>query len=102
MIGTGPSGLDLVMMLSKVAKSVSVSRKTSSANVTKDELEKEKNALPNVSLKNRVRRFRPDGVEFTDGTRQTFSSIIYATGEENVHLRNNQAIIDFENYLFRL
>lgn len=79
-IGAGPSGIDLVMMLTNVAKHVSLSRKHSS-NATENESEKQKNALPNVILKGRVKRFTPNGAEFTDGTYQNFSSIIYATGE---------------------
>lgn len=82
MIGFGPSGIDVVMMLSNVkARSVSLSQRKSLANATKDELEKLKNALPNVIFKDQIKRFTVDGVEFSDGTHQTFTSIIYATGE---------------------
>lgn len=80
-IGSGPSGLDVVMMLSTVAKSVSLSQRRSLVNVTKDELEKQKNRLPNVIFRDSVKRFTANGVEFSDGTHQTFSMIIYATGE---------------------
>lgn len=80
-IGSGPSGLDVVMMLSTVAKSVSLSQRKSLVNVTKDELEKQKNRLPNVILRDSVKRFTANGVEFSDGTHQLFSTIIYATGK---------------------
>lgn len=83
-IGSGPSGLDVVMMLSAVAKSVSISRKRSLENVTKDELDQQKNRLPNVIFRDSVKRFTANGVEFTDGTHQTFSTIIYATGERQM------------------
>lgn len=82
-IGAGPSGIDVVMMLSNVkAKSVSLSQRKPLANATKDELDQQKNALPKAIFKGSIKRFTVDGVEFSDGTHQTFSSIIYATGEQ--------------------
>lgn len=82
MIGLGPSAIDVVMMLTNAkVKSVSLSQRKSLANVTEDELNKLKNALPNVIFRDQIRRFTADGAEFADGTHQTFTSIIYATGE---------------------
>lgn len=81
-IGSGPSGLDVVMMLSNVAKSVSLSQRKSLVNITKDELDKQKARLPKVISRDSVKRFTVNGVEFTDGTHQMFSTIIYATGNE--------------------
>lgn len=66
-IGAGPSGIDLAMRLTKVAKTVSISRNKPS-NGTFDGVENQNNAIPpNVTLKDRVKRLTADGVEFTTG-----------------------------------
>lgn len=80
MIGIGPSGVDLAMMLSNVAKRTTLSRKKPQNQI--DELRKKfETSLSNVIFKDEIKRLTEDGAEFMDGSRQSFSTIIYATGE---------------------
>lgn len=80
LIGGGPSGVDIAMKLSGVAKHVTLSRKTR-MNMTENGPGMQKYSIPNVTLKSRVKRFTADGAEFTDHIQLKFSSIIYATGK---------------------
>lgn len=80
-IGTGPSGVDLVIHLSNVAKRVTISR-NKPKHETKEQYEKRQNSLPpKTILKDNVKHFTTDGAEFIDGSRDTYDTIIYATGE---------------------
>lgn len=80
-IGAGPSGTDLALHLSKVAQSVTLSRKAK-PNETEEMRRKHQNALPSIiQVKSVVKRFTNEGAEFLDGTLQSFTTIIYATGE---------------------
>lgn len=100
MIGSGPSAIDLVMMLTDVGKSVAYSRKKPLANSTEDEIKKQKDILPKAILKDQIKRFTADGAEFIDGTHQIFSTIIYATGEWNAHrINRNEIKFKFKPYL---
>lgn len=80
----GASGLDLMLQLQNVANRVTISRKKP-MNATEDEpLEQQQTVLPpNTTLKGSVERFTSDGVEFMDGSWQSFTTIIYATGEQS-------------------
>lgn len=82
----GASGLDLMLQLCNVANHVTISRKKScgSYNTTADDEQLKQQQMilpPKTSLKETVQRFTHDGVEFSDGSRQSFTTIIYATGE---------------------
>lgn len=81
-MGMGASGLDLMLQLQNVANRVTISRKKP-GNETEDvPIEQQQNILPSKTiLKDTVKRFTNDGVEFVDGSRQSFTTIIYATGE---------------------
>lgn len=80
-IGTGPSGVDLVIHLSNIAKRITISR-NKPKHETKEQYEKRQNSLPSKSiLKDNVKHFTSNGAEFIDGTRDTFDTIIYATGK---------------------
>lgn len=80
-IGAGTSGTDLLIHLIKVAGSVTLSRKKK-LNETDEMCQKYLSALPpKTILKGVVKRFTADGAEFLDGTRQSFTTIIYATGK---------------------
>lgn len=80
-IGTGPSGVDLVIHLSNVANRVTISRKKPK-HETKEEYEKRLNSLPpKTTLKDNVKRLTTDGAEFIDGTQEKYDTIIYATGK---------------------
>lgn len=86
-IGNGPSGVDLVIHISKVAKHVTLSRNKPKKE-TPEERKRRENALPpKTVLQDNVKRFTADGVEFIDGTTQTFSTIIFATGAKLLHLQ---------------
>lgn len=73
-----------MLQLQNVAKRVTISRK-SSFNVDDNiPFEEQQHRLPpKTTLKDSVKCFTTDGVEFIDGSRQTFTTIIYATGEIN-------------------
>lgn len=81
LIGMGASGLDLMLQLQNVANRITISRKKP-LNTTEDvPLEhQEKTLSPNTTLKDTVKCFTSDGVEFIDGSRQSFTTIIYTTG----------------------
>lgn len=80
MIGSGSSAIDLVIMLSNIVRNITISARkwNNGLNV---ELESGLHSyLPNVILRPKINRFVADGAEFIDGTKQTFTSVIYATG----------------------
>lgn len=80
MIGAGPSGMDLVMFLSKTAERVTFSQHKR-PNETLEEREKRQSLLPPKStLQDNVKRFTTTGAEFIDGTHQTFTVVFFATG----------------------
>lgn len=82
-IGTGPSGVDLVIHLSNVAKRVTISR-NKPPKETREARQRRESALPpKTILKDNVRRLTADGAEFIDGTIEKFTTIIYATGDFN-------------------
>lgn len=76
-IGSGPSGMDIVLQLSKMANRVTWSRKQAD----KPGERERKEYGNNVSLKTTVRLLTTNGAEFMDGTHETFTAVIYATGE---------------------
>lgn len=77
----GPSGFDLMLQLQNVANRITVSRRKPFHVAENVPLEQQQKVLPlKTILKDTVKRFTIDGVEFIDGTRQSFTTIIYATG----------------------
>lgn len=68
----GPSGIDLSIKLLNVAKSVTVIAQNPAA---LGELP------PEIIVSNKVKRFTVDGVEFVDGSKGSFSTVIFATGD---------------------
>ncbi|XP_055297698.1 senecionine N-oxygenase-like [Sitodiplosis mosellana] len=79
-IGAGPSGMDIVFQLSKVATRITFSQ-FKRPNETKEEREKRQSLMPpKTTLQDNVERFTPTGAEFIDGTHETFSLVIFATG----------------------
>lgn len=80
MIGGGPSGIDLVLHLSKTASRITFSQHKINGE-TKDSFERRQRLLPdNVTLQENVRRFYPNGAEFIDGSYQSFEVVFFATG----------------------
>lgn len=72
-IGAGPSGVDLTYAVSKHAKRLAFSHRTHNPN----------HRLPNtVSFKGQIREITESGAVFTDGSQETFTHIIYCTGEQ--------------------
>lgn len=81
MIGGGSSGIDIVSHLGKTASQVTFSTHKM-PHETKEEREKRESQMPsNTKLQDDVKRFTATGVEFIDGSHQTFDVIIYATGK---------------------
>lgn len=79
-IGAGASGIDIAIQLSRVAKRVTLSRNKHSR-VNEEQHRKRHNSFPaKITSKHNVKRFTANGAEFIDGTKQTFSLVIYATG----------------------
>lgn len=79
-IGGGPSGMDIVTQLSKIANCITLSQHKR-PNETKEERERRENRLPpGTVLQDNVKHFTPTGAEFIDGTHQTFSVVFFATG----------------------
>lgn len=76
----GASGLDLMLQLRDVANRVTISRKKP---IHLAEDEEQMDLPPKTILKDSVKRFTSDGVEFMDGSWQSFTTIIYATGEQS-------------------
>lgn len=87
LIGMGASGLDLMLQLQDVANRVTISGKKPAHLADDEPLEQQQIDLPpKTILKSSVKRFTNDGVEFMDGSWQSFTTIIYATGEHSVLL----------------
>lgn len=78
LIGMGASGLDLMLQLQNTANRITLSRKKP---LNTAENEPQTVLPPKTILKDTVKRFTSDGVEFIDGSRQSFTTIIYATGK---------------------
>lgn len=79
-IGGGPSGIDLVQHLTKIASRITWSQHKI-INETKEERYKRQSILPkNVVLQDDVVTFTPTGAQFIDGSHETFSAVIFATG----------------------
>lgn len=100
-IGSSASGLDLVIHLSKVAKSVTLSQ-NKQPNQSKEAREKRKNSLPpKTVLKDNVKRFTADGAEFIDGTKEAFTVVIFATGKSwsFVREKNESNFLSYLNFL---
>jgi hypothetical protein len=70
-IGAGPSGIDLVQSIAKVAKSVKWSTHAKTMNIKLPE---------NVSMKSDVKQLTTSGAIFTDDTMDEVDVIIYCTG----------------------
>lgn len=71
-IGAGPSGVDITYAVSKHARRLAFSHRTHNPN----------HRLPNtVSFKVQIREITELGAVFMDGTQETFTHIIYCTGE---------------------
>lgn len=80
-IGVGPSGRDLVFLLSDVVKSVTLSKRNW-LNDTDEGRETYQNRFPKkLVIKDVVKRFTSKGAEFIDGSQKSFSVIIFATGK---------------------
>lgn len=78
-IGAGPSGMDIVAQLSKVANRITFSQ--FKRNETKEERERRQSLMPpKTTLQDNVKRFTENGAEFIDGSNETFSVVIFATG----------------------
>lgn len=88
-IGAGPSGMDIVSQLSKVALRITFSQ-FKRPNETKEEREKRQSLMPpKTTLQDNVKRFTPTGAEFIDGSHETFSVVIFATGINGFRLRES-------------
>lgn len=68
----GPSGIDLSMQLLSVAKSVAVSVKN---RTILGEIS------PEIIVSDSIKRFTADGAEFVDGSKRSFTAVIFATGK---------------------
>lgn len=98
-IGSGPSGVDLVAHLAKTACRVTFSQRKV-ANETKEAREKRESILPpNTMLQDDVKRFTKTGVEFMDGKHQTFDAVIYATGTRLHFVLRSLPIFDMDLYV---
>lgn len=79
-IGSGPSGKDLVAHCSNTADRITWCQHKK-PNESMEALERRKSLLPpKVTLQDDVKRLTSTGAEFLDGTHQTFSVVIFATG----------------------
>lgn len=84
MIGNGPSGRDLVTLLSNTANRITWSQRANSKQII------DPNEIPAiVTFKDEVKRVTETGAEFVDGTQQHFTVIIYATGAVLCIYRNS-------------
>lgn len=81
-IGAGPSGVDIVDHLSKTAHRITLSQHK----IRNNSEEAHKLLLKNVEIQNDVKQFTANGVEFADGSQQSFDAVIYATGIELSYL----------------
>lgn len=74
-IGNGPSGVDLVKLLSKTVNRITWSQRSKFTQLPGDDENYQK-----ITYKGAVKRFTETGADFVDNTHQTFSVIFYATG----------------------
>lgn len=73
-------------MCSNIAERITWSQRNIS-NISKKVLENRKNLiLPNGSIQGDVKRFTVTGAEFSDESHETFSVIIFATGNRNTNI----------------
>ncbi len=80
-VGGGPSGIDLVLHLSRTASRITFSQHKRSGE-SKESFEQRQGLLPeNVTLQENVKRLVTNGAEFIDGSIQTFEVIFFATGK---------------------
>lgn len=85
-IGGKDSGTDVVNMCSSKAERITWSQHKK-PNESMEALEKRKKLLPpNVTLRWDVKHFTLTGAEFTDGLHETFSIVIYATGNRDLSI----------------
>lgn len=75
--------------ISKVAKHVTLSRNKPKHETPEERLQRESALPPRTVLQDNVKRFTANGVEFIDGTSQSFSSVIFATGEHSTFAISN-------------
>lgn len=81
--------MDIVAQLSKVANRITFSQ-FKRPNETKEEREKRQSLMPpKTTLQDNVKRFTPTGAEFIDGSHETFSVVIFATGIDGFRLRES-------------
>lgn len=100
-IGMGASGLDLMLQLRNVAKFVAISRKSTPYLAKDTSLKQQQTILPpKTSLKDGVERFTMDGAEFVDGSRQSFTTIIYATGAFKNEIKKKSRALFSTNSIF--
>lgn len=81
-IGAGPSGMDLASQLSHVAERITFSQHKKPDETKEQRAHREQLMPPKTTLQDNVVRFTATGAEFLDGTHQTFSVVIFATGME--------------------
>lgn len=78
-VGAGPSGIDLVNHLSQTSEHISFSQRN--VGDSDEALKKSQSALAaNCVVRDVVKRFTLTGAEFVDGTHETFTTVIWATG----------------------
>lgn len=73
-IGAGPSGKDILYEIARSATRVTISHHR--------DLSKN-NFGSNVTQKGDVQKFTENGVEFADGSTDTFTSVLFCTGTMN-------------------
>lgn len=79
-IGDGPSAKDIAAFCSNTADRITWSKRPI-PNESKTIFEWRKRLLPpRVALQKNVKRFTSIGAEFSDGSNETFSVVIFATG----------------------
>lgn len=103
-VGGGPSGMDLVKQLASTANRATLSMRRS-PRMSKRSYERRKNGLPaTIQFKEEIKRFTQSGAEFSDGSHQSYSVIIFATGYDYVYpfLGKNSGISVDDNYVSSL
>lgn len=91
MIGGGPSGTDLMTFIQKTASRVTISRRKHCSFVYNKRFKNlQAKSKKNVTFQGELKRLTSTGAEFSDGSHQTFTVVIYATGLEYIfHLNLN-------------
>lgn len=83
-IGAKDSGTDVVNMCSNKAERITWSQHKK-PNESMEAFENRKRSLlPNVTLRGDVKRFTITGADFLDGSHETFTVVIYATGNRDL------------------